>query len=35
MLRTSLFVLGGDFWDKVRSPFIHDAVVIIAKDSGK
>ena len=23
----SLFVLGGDFWDKVRSLFIHDAEV--------
>ena len=25
MLLASLFVLGGDFWDKVRSLFIHDA----------
>ena len=25
MLVTSLFVLGGDFWDKLRSLFIHDA----------
>ncbi len=27
MLLTSLFVLGGDFWDKIRSLFIHDAEV--------
>ena len=27
MLLSSLFVLGGDFWDKVRSLFIHDAEV--------
>jgi hypothetical protein len=25
MLLASLFVLGGDFWDKVRSLFVHDA----------
>jgi len=25
MLLSSLFVLGGDFWDKVRSLFVHDA----------
>ena len=25
MLIASLFVLGGDFWDKLRSLFIHDA----------
>lgn len=25
LLVTSLFVLGGDFWDKLRSLFIHDA----------
>jgi len=25
LLLASLFVLGGDFWDKVRSLFIHDA----------
>ena len=29
MLFTSLFVLGGDFWDKVRALFIHDARVPI------
>lgn len=27
MLLSSLFVLGGDFWDKIRSLFIHDAEV--------
>ena len=27
LLLTSLFVLGGDFWDKVRSLFVHDAEV--------
>ena len=27
MLLSSLFVLGGDFWDKVRALFIHDAEV--------
>lgn len=26
MLLASLFVLGGDFWDKMRSLFVHDAV---------
>jgi hypothetical protein len=25
MLLSGLFVLGGDFWDKVRSLFVHDA----------
>jgi len=27
LLLTSLFVLGGDFWDKVRSLFLHNAEV--------
>lgn len=27
LLLASLFVLGGDFWDKIRSLFIHDADV--------
>ena len=27
LLLVSLFVLGGDFWDKIRSLFVHDAVV--------
>lgn len=25
LLLASLFVLGGDFWDKIRSLFVHDA----------
>src|ERR1700758_1813831 len=25
----SLFVLGGDFWDKVRALFLHDAHVVV------
>lgn len=28
ILLSSLFVLGGDFWDKIRSLFIHDAEVL-------
>ena len=24
----SLFILGGDFWDKLRSLFVHEAKVI-------
>jgi len=27
LLVSSLFVLGGDFWDKVRALFVHDAIV--------
>ncbi len=27
LLLTSLFVLGGDFWDKIRALFVHDAKV--------
>ena len=27
LILASLFVLGGDFWDKIRSLFIHDAEV--------
>jgi len=27
LLLVSLFVLGGDFWDKIRSLFVHDAEV--------
>jgi len=27
LLLASLFVLGGDFWDKIRSLFVHDAEV--------
>lgn len=29
VLLASLFVLGGDFWDKLRSMFIHDARAMI------
>lgn len=29
MFVASLFVLGGDFWDKVRALFVHDARVAI------
>jgi hypothetical protein len=29
MFVASLFVLGGDFWDKVRALFVHDARVQI------
>jgi hypothetical protein len=28
----SLFVLGGDFWDKVRALFLHDARVVFPAD---
>ena len=27
LLISSVFVLGGDFWDKLRALFVHDAVV--------
>ena len=30
----SLFVLGGDFWDKVRSLFVHDAIAVIPERPG-
>jgi hypothetical protein len=29
LLLISLFVLGGDFWDKLRSLFLHDAAALI------
>jgi hypothetical protein len=29
LLLTSLFVLGGDFWDKLRSLFVHGAVAVM------
>jgi hypothetical protein len=35
LLFTSLFVLGGDFWDKVRSLFIHDTVVNFSPKSNR
>lgn len=31
LLLTSLFVLGGDFWDKVRALFIHGAKAVFPK----
>ncbi len=33
LLLSSLFVLGGDFWDKVRGLFIHDAEMRIPRSS--
>jgi hypothetical protein len=35
MFVASLFVLGGDFWDKVRALFIHQARVQIATEKSK
>ena len=32
LLLASLFVLGGDFWDKLRALFIRDAKVVFAKE---
>ena len=29
LLLVSLFVLGGDFWNKLQSLFVHDATVAI------
>ncbi|MDH3691746.1 MAG: hypothetical protein OEU36_20065, partial [Gammaproteobacteria bacterium] len=34
VLLSSLFVLGGDFWDKVRSLFMHGAKVRFAETTG-
>jgi hypothetical protein len=33
LLLSSLFVLGGDFWDKLRSLFRHDARAVISDKS--
>lgn len=33
MIAASLVILGGDFWDKIRSLFIHDAEVNFYKNS--
>jgi hypothetical protein len=33
MLIASLFVLGGNFWDKLRALFVADAVAVIPQDS--
>ena len=38
MLFASLFVLGGDFWDKLRSLFVHGATAVfpaVGEDEGK
>ena len=29
----SLIVLGGDFWDKIRSLFVHDAIAVLPEKS--
>ena len=34
LLLASLFVLGGDFWDKIRALFVHNAVVHFAQPNG-
>ena len=34
LLLVSLFVLGGDFWDKLRSLFIHEAKVVFSETNG-
>lgn len=34
LLLASLFVLGGDFWDKVRALFIHGAKAVFPKQTG-
>jgi hypothetical protein len=34
LLIGSLFVLGGNFWDKVRSLFVHDAIAVMPEKSG-
>jgi hypothetical protein len=34
LLLTSLFVLGGDFWDKVRALFIYGAKAVFPKPAG-
>ena len=33
LLVGSLFVLGGNFWDKVRSLFVHDAIAVLPENS--
>ena len=33
LILTSLLILGGDFWDKIRSLFIHDAEVHFSQKS--
>ena len=34
LLLVSLFVLGGDFWDKLRALFVHGAKAVFPKTSG-
>jgi len=34
LLLTSLFVLGGDFWDKLRALFIHGSKAVFPKEAG-
>jgi len=34
LLLTGLFVLGGDFWDKLRALFIHGAKAVIPQTTG-
>ena len=34
VLLASLFVLGGDFWDKLRALFFHQAKAVFAKTTG-
>ena len=31
----SLIVLGGDFWDKIRSLFVHDAIAVLPEKTEK
>ena len=35
MFVSSLFVLGGDFWDKVRALFIHEAKTLLPQKTSK
>ena len=32
---SSLIVLGGDFWDKIRSLFVHDAIAVLPEKTVK
>ena len=34
VVAASLFVLGGDFWDKLRALFLHDANVVFPASAG-
>ena len=35
VLITSLFILGGDFWDKLRSLFIYSAKIIFREENNE